>query len=102
MAGEPTAATPARVTRATSSSDPRGRRRAGRRAGPRRASARARAILPLAMLTVVVFIWSSNNIASKLTLREMSPGLLVLVRYTVAVLLSTCRCSCCCCAPGSA
>ncbi|MDP8923683.1 MAG: DMT family transporter [Chloroflexota bacterium] len=47
--------------------------------------ARPRTIAPLLLLTIVVFIWSSNNIASKLTLREMSPGLLVLVRYTVAV-----------------
>src|SRR4051812_7394284 len=48
---------------------------------------RWRAILPLAMLTVVVLIWSSNNIASKLVLRETSPGLLTLVRFTLTTVL---------------
>ncbi len=76
MAGESTAATPARVrqTSVEQSSAPV-------------AASGPLAIAPLLLLTIVVFIWSSNNIASKLTLREMSPGLLVLVRYTVAVVL---------------
>ena len=42
-------------------------------------------LLPLGMLAVVVFLWSSNNIASKLMLRDMTPGLLYLVRSTIAV-----------------
>lgn len=50
-------------------------------------SGRWRSALPLAMLTVVVLIWSSNNIASKLVLREMSPGLLTLVRFTLTTVL---------------
>src|SRR4051794_33574661 len=48
---------------------------------------RWRAILPLAMLTVVVLIWSSNNIATKLVMRETSPGLLTLVRFTLTTLI---------------
>ena len=44
-------------------------------------------MLPLVMLAVVVFIWSSNNIASKLSLRDMTPELLFLFRSTAAVLL---------------
>lgn len=50
-------------------------------------SERWRGLLPLVMLTFVVLIWSSNNIASKLVLREMSPGLLTLVRFTLTTLL---------------
>lgn len=46
-----------------------------------------RSLLPLVLLALVVFLWSSNNIASKLTLREMSPALMVLVRYTFAIVL---------------
>jgi hypothetical protein len=46
-----------------------------------------RRLLPLVMLTVVVLIWSSNNIASKLVLRETSPGLLTLVRFTLTTVL---------------
>jgi drug/metabolite transporter (DMT)-like permease len=48
---------------------------------------RWRSALPLAMLTVVVLIWSSNNIASKLVLRETSPGLLTLVRFTLTTVM---------------
>jgi drug/metabolite transporter (DMT)-like permease len=39
------------------------------------------------MLTLVVMIWSSNNIATKLVLQETSPGLLTLVRFTLTTLL---------------
>jgi drug/metabolite transporter (DMT)-like permease len=39
------------------------------------------------MLTLVVMIWSSNNIATKLVMRETSPGLLTLVRFTLTTLL---------------
>jgi len=48
---------------------------------------RARVVLPLALLTIVVMIWSSNNIATKLVLREVSPGLLTLVRFTLTTAL---------------
>ena len=48
---------------------------------------RTRVVLPLVLLTVVVMIWSSNNIATKLVLREMSPGLLTLVRFTLTTAL---------------
>ena len=48
---------------------------------------RPRAALPLLMLTLVVMIWSSNNIATKLVMRETSPGLLTLVRFTLTTLL---------------
>jgi len=48
---------------------------------------RFRAYLPLLMLTIVVMIWSSNNIATKLVMRETSPGLLTLVRFTLTTLL---------------
>jgi drug/metabolite transporter (DMT)-like permease len=48
---------------------------------------RRRAILPLVILTVVVLIWSSNNIATKLVLQETSPGLLTLVRFTLTTVL---------------
>lgn len=83
MAGESTATTPAPPAPLTT----RPLDAAGPLPRPTAVRSRARTLLPLVMLTVVVFIWSSNNIASKLTLREMSPGLLVLVRYTVAVLI---------------
>jgi drug/metabolite transporter (DMT)-like permease len=43
-----------------------------------------RSLLPLLLLTIVVLIWASNTIISKLVLREMSPALLVLVRFTLA------------------
>src|SRR5688572_12176658 len=49
--------------------------------------ARVRAALPLVMLTLVVMIWSSNNIATKLVLQETSPGLLTLVRFTLTTLV---------------
>ncbi|MCC7372627.1 MAG: DMT family transporter [Chloroflexi bacterium] len=49
--------------------------------------AQVRAAIPLVMLTLVVLIWSSNNIATKLVLRETSPGLLMLVRFTVTTLV---------------
>jgi drug/metabolite transporter (DMT)-like permease len=39
------------------------------------------------MLTLVVMIWSSNNIATKLVLREMSPALLTLVRFSLTTAL---------------
>ena len=48
---------------------------------------RFRSALPLVMLTVVVLIWSSNNIATKLVLRETTPGLLTLVRFTLTTLI---------------
>jgi drug/metabolite transporter (DMT)-like permease len=48
---------------------------------------RFRGYLPLLMLTIVVMIWSSNNIATKLVMREASPGLLTLVRFTLTTLL---------------
>jgi drug/metabolite transporter (DMT)-like permease len=48
---------------------------------------RVRMALPLVILTVVVMIWSSNNIATKLVMRETSPGLLTLVRFTLTTLL---------------
>ena len=48
---------------------------------------RLRGSLPLVMLTVVVMIWSSNNIATKLVLHETSPGLLTLMRFTLTTLI---------------
>src|SRR5215216_2545220 len=51
------------------------------------AARRFRGALPLVILTVVVLIWSSNNIATKLVLRETTPGLLTLVRFTLTTLL---------------
>jgi drug/metabolite transporter (DMT)-like permease len=39
------------------------------------------------MLTLVVLIWSSNNIATKLVLRETTPGLLTMVRFTLTTAL---------------
>ena len=53
----------------------------------RRPTERWRGALPLLMLTVVVMIWSSNNIATKLVLHETSPGLLTLVRFTLTTVL---------------
>ena len=50
-------------------------------------AAQWRTALPLVMLTTVVLIWSSNNIASKLVLRETTPGLLTLVRFTLTTVL---------------
>ncbi|MGE3269306.1 MAG: DMT family transporter [Chloroflexota bacterium] len=50
-------------------------------------AARLRAILPLVMLTLVVLIWSSNNIATKLVLRETTPALLTLVRFTLTTVI---------------
>jgi drug/metabolite transporter (DMT)-like permease len=48
---------------------------------------RLRAVLPLVMLTLVVLIWSSNNIATKLVLRETTPGLLTMLRFTLTTAL---------------
>jgi drug/metabolite transporter (DMT)-like permease len=48
---------------------------------------RLRSALPLVMLTIVVLIWSSNNIATKLVLQESSPALLTLVRFTLTTVL---------------
>ncbi len=50
-------------------------------------SGRVRSALPLVMLTLVVLIWSSNNIATKLVLQETSPALLTLVRFTLTTVL---------------
>jgi drug/metabolite transporter (DMT)-like permease len=50
-------------------------------------SERLRGVLPLVMLTVVVLIWSSNNIATKLVMQEMSAGLLTLVRFTLTTVV---------------
>jgi drug/metabolite transporter (DMT)-like permease len=48
---------------------------------------RWRKALPLVMLTAVVMIWSSNNIATKLALLHIEPGALALVRFTTVALL---------------
>ena len=47
----------------------------------------SRSWLPLLALLVTVIIWASNNIVTKLILREASPGLVALVRFTLAGLL---------------
>jgi drug/metabolite transporter (DMT)-like permease len=44
-------------------------------------------MLPLVILTIVVLIWSSNNIATKLVLQEISPALLTLVRFTLTTIV---------------
>jgi len=43
--------------------------------------------LPLVMLTLVVLIWSSNNIVTKLVLHDSTPALLTLVRFTLTTVL---------------
>ncbi len=43
--------------------------------------------LPLVMLTLVVLIWSSNNIVTKLVLQDSTPALLTLVRFTMTTVL---------------
>ena len=48
--------------------------------------AERRPLLPYVLLVIVVAIWASNNIVSKLLLLEMSPPLLALVRFSVAAL----------------
>jgi drug/metabolite transporter (DMT)-like permease len=45
-----------------------------------------RRLLPHLLLFVVVLIWSSNTVVSKIALREASPALLALVRISMAVL----------------
>ena len=50
-------------------------------------SPRLHAWLPLAGLTLTILIWSSNNIVGKLILRETSPMMVALVRFTLAGLL---------------
>jgi drug/metabolite transporter (DMT)-like permease len=46
-----------------------------------------RSSLPLLALVVAVLIWASNNIVSKVLLREASPALVATVRFTLAGLL---------------
>jgi drug/metabolite transporter (DMT)-like permease len=46
-----------------------------------------RPLLPYVLLVIVVAIWASNNIVSKLLLQEMSPPLLALIRFSLAALL---------------
>ncbi len=43
-----------------------------------------RSSLPLALLAVVVLIWASNSIVTKLALRETTPALLAVVRFSLA------------------
>lgn len=52
-----------------------------------RTDRRLEAAFPLVILTLVVMIWSSNNIATKLVLVELSPGLLTLVRFTLTTVV---------------
>ncbi|MFN8523099.1 MAG: EamA family transporter [Chloroflexota bacterium] len=54
---------------------------------PIRRSLSGGAIVPIVILTIVTLIWSSNNIISKFALREMSPAMLNLVRFTVAAVI---------------
>jgi drug/metabolite transporter (DMT)-like permease len=49
-------------------------------------AAERRSLLPYVLLTIVVAIWASNTIATKLLLREVSPSLLTLVRFSMAAL----------------
>ncbi len=46
-----------------------------------------RRLLPHVLLFIVVLIWSSNTVVSKIALRDASPALLALVRISLAVLL---------------
>ena len=43
-----------------------------------------RALLPLFVLALVVLLWASNTIVSKLALREATPALLALTRFSLA------------------
>ncbi len=43
-----------------------------------------RALLPFGILLVVVLIWASNTIVSKVVLREVTPPLLALIRFSLA------------------
>jgi len=45
-----------------------------------------RRLIPHVMLFVVVLIWSSNTVVSKIILRDVSPSLLALVRMSLAIL----------------
>ena len=47
----------------------------------------SRSWLPLLALLLTVVVWASNNIVTKIILREASPGLVALVRFTLAGLL---------------
>ena len=47
---------------------------------------RRRRLLPHLLLFVVVLIWSSNTVVSKIVLRDVSPALLAVVRISLAVL----------------
>jgi drug/metabolite transporter (DMT)-like permease len=48
---------------------------------------RPAAWLPLAGLALTILIWSSNNIVGKMILREASPMMIALLRFTLAGLL---------------
>ena len=48
------------------------------------APSRPRSWLPLVGLLITVVIWASNNIVSKIILREASPVLVALIRFTLA------------------
>ena len=50
------------------------------------ALSRPRTWLPLLALLITVLIWASNNIVSKLILRETTPTLLALARFTAAAI----------------
>ena len=50
-------------------------------------SSRSGGWLPLAVLLITVVIWAANNVVAKLILREASPLLVALVRFTLAGLL---------------
>src|SRR4051812_38895290 len=47
-------------------------------------SARPPQALPLAGLVVVIVIWSSNNIVGKIIMRDASPPMVALLRFTLA------------------
>lgn len=47
-------------------------------------AARVRAWLPLLAMMLTVIIWASNNIVSKIILRETTPIMVALVRFTLA------------------
>jgi drug/metabolite transporter (DMT)-like permease len=44
-------------------------------------------VLPFLVLTLVVFVWASNTIVSKVALREATPVLLALCRFTIATVV---------------
>ena len=52
-----------------------------------RADRRLGTAFPRVILTLVVMIWSSTNIATKLVMGEVSPGLLTLVRFTLTTVV---------------